>query len=188
MHGKERTKLQEVHRKERARHGEGERHLDDRADDHADPGGEPHAARVQEVALGPEFADRRADQGHDEDPDDAAEEDADHGADERPENPFLRSARALRARRLGDRVDHDPDHGENAEKGDRLPAHLLKVARPADEPGAHGDEGEPRNRGDDRPRKARGDEDERPRPTPEGEPVDARQPFHAASPYSAPSQ
>mgnify|MGYP001081023752 CR=1 FL=1 len=75
----------EIDEEENPRHGEGKRNLDCSPYDHADPGGDAHAARVNQIALGPEFADRSADKRHEEKTE-KPHEHAEHRADKRTDD------------------------------------------------------------------------------------------------------
>lgn len=100
--------------REHADHGEGQRHLDQGADQHAQPGAYAYFGRALERRAGDEFADQGAEEGA-EDQAWQAEEKADQGADGRAEQGPGAGADALGPEQAGDHVGGNRQRAENAE-------------------------------------------------------------------------
>lgn len=104
--------------REYADHGEGQRHLDQGADQHAQPGAYAHFGRALERRAGDELADQGAEEGP-EDQARQAEEKADHGAHGRAEQGPGAGADALGPEQAGDHVGGNRQRAQNAEYAKR---------------------------------------------------------------------
>lgn len=99
---------------EYADHGEGQRHLDQGADQHAQPGAHAHMGGALERAAGDEFAGQGAKEGAENQPR-QAEEKADQGAHGRAEQGPGTGTDALGPEQAGDHVRSNGQRAENAE-------------------------------------------------------------------------
>lgn len=99
---------------EHADHGEGQRHLDQGADQHAQPGAYAHMGGALERAAGDEFAGQGAEEGAENQPR-QAEEETNQGAHGRAEQRPGTGTDALGPEQAGDHVGGNGQRAEDAE-------------------------------------------------------------------------